>query len=64
MLFLDYKKNWTRRKIKAAIYITAIDPTNTMNKKGIMNLEKGYELDAMWSEFNEVHIQGIPKKMG
>ena len=35
-----------------------------MNKKEIMNLEKGYKLDAVWSEFNEVHRQGIAKKMG
>ena len=62
--FLDYEKNWKRRKIKEAIYISAINPTNTVNKKGILNLEKGYDLDAVWSEFNEVHRQGIAKKMG
>ena len=64
-LFLDYEKNWKRRKINQAIYINAINPTNTMNKKGILNLEKGYELDAVWSElnFNEVHRLGIARKM-
>ena len=46
------------------IYINAINPTNTMSKKEILNLEKGYELDAVWSEFNEVHRQGIAKKIG
>ena len=35
-----------------------------MSKKDILNLEKGYELDAVWSEFNEVHRQGIAKKIG
>ena len=35
-----------------------------MNKKDILNLEKGYELDPVWSEFNEVHRQGIAKKIG
>ena len=35
-----------------------------MNKKDILNLEKGYELDAVWSEFNEVHRLGITRKMG
>ena len=63
-LFLYYKKNWKRRKIKEAIYINAINPTNTMNKKDILNLEKGYELDAVWSEFNKVYRQGIAKKIG
>ena len=63
-LYLDYEKNWKRRKIKEAIYINAINPTNTMSKKDILNLEKGYELDAVWSEFNEVHRQGIAKKIG
>ena len=64
VLFLDYEKNWKRRKIKEAIYINVINPTNTMNKKDILNLEKGYELDAVWSEFNKVHRQGIAKKIG
>ena len=63
-LYLDYEKNWKRRKIKEAIYINAINPTNTMSKKDILNLEKGYELDAVWSEFDEVHRQGIAKKIG
>ena len=63
-MFLDYEKNWKRRKIKEAIYINAINPTNTMSKKDILNLEKGYELDAVLSEFNEVHKQGIAKKIG
>jgi hypothetical protein len=63
-LYLDYEKNWKRRKIKEAIYINAINPTTTMSKKEMLNLEKGYELDAVWSEFNEVHRQGIAKKIG
>ena len=39
-LYLDYEKNWKRRKIKEAIYINAINPTHTMNKKEIINLEE------------------------
>ena len=62
-MFLDSKKNWTR-KVNKAIYIGAINPTNTMNKKGMLNLEKGYELDAAWSECNEVYRQDIAKKVG
>ena len=35
--FLDKEKNW---KIKGAIYINAIVPTNLMDKGKLMNLEK------------------------
>ena len=34
------------------IYINAINPTNAIVKKGISNLEKGYDLDAILSELN------------
>ena len=60
----DYEKNWKRRKVKEAIYTSAINPTNTLNKEGILNLKKGYKLDAVWSEFNEAHRQAIAKKVG
>ena len=50
------KKNW-KRKIKEAVYINAINPTNEMDRKRILNLEKGYVLDEIWSEFNDVHRQ-------
>ena len=33
-------------------------------KKGIQNLEKGYDLDAIWSEFNGVLRNSIAKKVG
>ena len=46
------KKNWKGRKIKEAIYINAIVPTNLMNKEKLMNLEKGYELDPIWNELS------------
>ena len=42
-VFVDYEKNWKRRKVKEAIHINAINPTNTIVKKGILNLEKGYD---------------------
>ena len=64
MVFLDYEKNWKRRKVKEAVYIKAINPTNGMNKKIILNLEKGYNLDKIWSEFNGVHRQAIKKNWG
>ena len=64
MAFLDYEKNWKRRKIKEAVYINAINPTNEMDRKRILNLEKGYVLDEIWSEFNEVHRRSTKKKVG
>ena len=63
-VFVDYEKNWKRRKIKEAIYINAINPTKAIIKKGILNLEKGYDLDAIWSEFNGVLRNSIAKKVG
>ena len=57
VIFLDHEKHRKRRKIKEAIYINAINPTKVVDKKAIMNLEKGYDLDPMWSDFNQVHRQ-------
>ena len=64
VIFLDHEKHWKRRKIKEAIYINAINPTKAVDKKAIMNLEKGYDLDPMWSDFNKVHRQTLAKKFG
>ena len=64
VVFVDYEKNWKRRKVKEAIYINAINPTNAVIKKGILNLEKGYELDAIWSEFNGFSGSRLLKKLG
>ena len=50
--FLDNEKNWRGRKIKEAIYINAVVPTNSADGRKLMNLEKGYDLDTIWSEFN------------
>ena len=52
--FLDKEKNWKGRKIKEAIYINAVVPTSLMNEGKLMNLDKGYELDMIWSAFNPV----------
>ena len=45
-------------------YINAINPTNAIVKKGILNLEKGYDLDMIWSEFNGILRNSISKKVG
>ena len=41
-----------------------INPTNAIVKKGILNLEKGYDLDTIWSEFNVVLRHSLSKKLG
>ena len=53
-----------RREVKEAVYINAINPTNGMDKKRILNLRKGYDFDESWSEFNGVRRQSINKKLG
>ena len=51
-MLLDNEKNWRGRKIKEAIYINVVVPTNSADGRKLMNLEKGYDLDKIWSEFN------------
>ena len=53
------QKHWKKRKVKEAIYINAMNSTNARVKKGILNLEKGSDLDVIWSEFNEVDRESI-----
>ena len=54
MGFLGKEKYWKGRKIKEAIYFNAVVPTSLMNEGKLTNLEKGYELDPIRSEFNPV----------
>ena len=42
--------------------MNAINPTSGMDKKRILNLEKGYALDEIWSEFN-INKYGIHKQL-
>ena len=60
--FLDKEDNWKGRKIKEALYINAVNPSVTMDPSRVMNLEKGFELDAIWSEFNSVFRTSIKRK--
>ena len=53
-VFVAKEKHWWARKIKEAIVINAINPTKNVQSGGIMNLEKGYEMDPIWSGFNGV----------
>ena len=64
VVYLDKEKNWKGRKIKEAIYINAINPTSTIKQEKLMNLEKGHELDSIWSEFNPIIRSLIDKKLG
>ena len=62
-MYLDNEKNWRRRKIKEAVYINALNPTESMGRQGILNLEKGYEFDPIWSGFNPDIRNVIEKKI-
>ena len=65
-VYLDSEKlkNGKRRKIKEAIYINAVNPAEAMRSNKILNLEKGYDLDPVWSGFNEESRNIIAKKVG
>jgi len=62
-VFLDKEKNWRRRKIKEAIYINAINPTESMVHQDILNLEKGYDFDPIWGGFNQEFRVIIDKRI-
>ena len=47
--------DWKKRKIKEALIINAMEPTQ------IMNLEKGMEINQCWNEFNP-NIRNIVQK--
>ena len=50
-----------RKKIKEAIYINAIIPTESMVHRKILNVGKGYDFDPIWSGFNK-DFKGISEK--
>ena len=64
VVYLDKERNWKGRKIKEAVYINAINQTSTAKQENIMNLEKGYELDSIWGEFNPISRSLIDEKLG
>ena len=59
---MDNEDNWKGRKIEEALYINALSPSVTIDPSRVMNLEKGFELDAFWSEFNSVFRTSIKEK--
>jgi hypothetical protein len=62
--FLDKEINWKGRKIKESIYINSLNSTMKIDPSKLMNLEKGFDLDPIWSEFNPVFRDIIQKKIG
>ena len=55
--YLDRAEDWKKRKIKEALYINSMDP------KKLMNLEKGFEINQCWNEFNP-QIRNIALRKG
>ena len=55
--YLEREEDWKKRKIKEALYINAMIP------KELMNLEKGFEINQCWNEFNP-QIRNIALKKG
>ena len=62
-VFLDREKHRRGRKIKEALFINSQNPTKVINHKKILNLEKGVDLDPIWSGFNEAFREIVSKKI-
>ena len=52
VVYVEREKHWMARKVKEALLINAVNPTKKIEAGGILNLEKGYEVDPIWSGFN------------
>ena len=50
-VYVEREKHWMARKVKEAILINAVNPTKKIEADGVLNLEKGYEVDPIWSGF-------------
>ena len=62
-MFLDREKHWRGRKIKEALFINSQNPARVIDQKKILNLEKGFNLDPIWSGFNESFREIVSKKV-
>ena len=56
--FLHRENNWKVIKIKEVNYMNELNPSNTMDPKKVMILEKGFKLDRILSEFN-AELRGL-----
>ena len=63
IIFLDKDNHWKGRKLKETMYINALNPSVTTNPSKIMNLEKGFKLNPIWSEFNSIFRSYIREKV-
>ena len=62
-MFLDPEKHWRGRKIKEALFINSQNPVRVIDQKKILNLETGFNLNPVWSGFNEVFREIVSKKV-
>jgi hypothetical protein len=60
---LGKEDHWKGLKLKEALYINALNPSTTTNPSKIMNLDKGFELDPIWNEFNSIFRNYIREKV-
>ena len=51
-MYVEREKHWMARKVKEAPLIFAVNPTKKIEAGKILNLEKRYEVDPIWSGFN------------
>ena len=58
--YLDSESYWKKRKIKESLYINAYDSSSEV--RGLMNLEKGIQVDRCWNEFNKLIRDESEKK--
>ena len=50
-------------KFKEAVYIYAMNPTESLVQQSILNLEKGYEFELIWSGLNQNVRNVVGKKI-
>ena len=62
-MYVEREKHWMARKVKEAILINAVNPTKKIEADGVLNLEKGYEVDPIWSGFNGVFREMMDGKI-
>ena len=62
-VLVEKEKHWKARKLKAAVLVNAVNPTKNARIGGIMNCEKGCEMDLIWSSFNEIFREMLNKKV-
>jgi GIY-YIG catalytic domain len=59
-VLIDKESHWKKRKIKEALYINAMNPTEKI--ENILNLEKGLEIDKTWNALIEEVKSSIPHR--